>query len=144
MPYNKESVPHHSNASEFRQIWCDFEWDGQAFLDQFHRGLRGEIKNVLLNFLEPKSLNAAITLCVATTAFLSLGRRNILEPKSLNEAITQAMRCDNHLFKFEQEEHPIQFNSTWSSTTRSHPATWSIVMPPHIVFYITFNSCCRF
>ena len=31
-------------ASEFRQLACDVEWDGQALLDQFRRGLQGEIK----------------------------------------------------------------------------------------------------
>ena len=28
-------------ASEFRQLACDVEWDGQALLDQFRRELRG-------------------------------------------------------------------------------------------------------
>jgi hypothetical protein len=90
-------------ASEFRQISCDVEWDGQALLDQFRRGLRGEIKHLLLNFPEPTSLN---------------------------EAITQAVRCDNRLFEFRQEERPNRFNSTWSSITPSQPATRSIAMPP--------------
>ena len=60
-------------ASEFRQLACDVEWDGQALLDQFRRGSRGEIKNILLNFPEPTSLN---------------------------EAISQVVRCDNHVFQF--------------------------------------------
>jgi hypothetical protein len=89
-------------ASEFRQISCNVEWDGQA-LDQFRRGLHGEIKHLLLNFLEPTSLN---------------------------EAISQAVRCDNCLFEFRQEERPNQFNSTWSSIAPSQPAMRSIAMPP--------------
>ena len=37
-------------ASEFRQLACDVQWDGQALCDHFRRGLRNEIKNLLLNF----------------------------------------------------------------------------------------------
>ena len=89
-------------ASEFRQLACDVEWDGQALLDQFRRGLRGEIKNLLLNFHEPTSLN---------------------------EAISQAVRCDNRLFEFRQEERPHRIHPPWtapppmsSSTSSSTPA----------------------
>ena len=38
-------------ACEFCQLACDVEWDGQALLDQFCRGLRGEF--FCLNFLSP-------------------------------------------------------------------------------------------
>ena len=63
-------------VSEFRQLACDVGWGDQALRDQFGWGLRGEVKNLLLNFLELTSLN---------------------------EAITQAVRCDNHLFELRQE-----------------------------------------
>ena len=79
-------------ASEFRQLACDVEWDGQALLDQFRRGLRGEIKNLLLNFPEPTSLN---------------------------EAISQAVRCDNRLFEFRQEVCPHRIRPPWPSTSSS-------------------------
>ena len=88
-------------ASEFRQLACDVEWDGQALLDQFRRGLRGEIKNLLLNFPEPTSLN---------------------------EAISQAVRCDNRLFEFRQEERPHRIHPPWPAATRSHPP-WSTASP---------------
>ena len=63
-------------ASEFHQLACDVGRGDQALRDQFRRGLRGEVKNLLLNFLELTSLN---------------------------EAITQTVRCDNHLFELRQE-----------------------------------------
>ena len=89
-------------ASEFRQLACDVEWDGQALLDQFRRGLRGEIKNLLLNFPEPTSLN---------------------------EAISQAVRCDNRLFEFRQEERPHRIHPPWPAATRSH-LPWLTTPPP--------------
>ena len=51
-------------ASEFCQLARDVEWDRQALLDQFRRGLRGEVKNILVKFPEPKSLNEAISQVV--------------------------------------------------------------------------------
>ena len=59
-------------TSKFRQFASDVGWDDQALRDQFRRGLRGEVKKLLLNSLDP-------TL--------------------LNEAITQLVHCDNRLFE---------------------------------------------
>ena len=64
-------------ASEFRQLACDVKWDDQALCDHFRRGLRGDIKNLLLNFPEPTSLS---------------------------QAISQAVQCDNRLFEFRHDE----------------------------------------
>ena len=76
-------------ASEFRQLACDVQWDGQALCDHFRRGLRSEIKNLLLNFPEPTSLS---------------------------QAITQAVSCDNRLFELRQEERAT---SRWKPSSRS-------------------------
>ena len=59
-------------ASEFRQIACDVSWDDQALCDHFSRGLRNDVKTLLLNFLEPTSLS---------------------------QVISQAIQCDNRLFE---------------------------------------------
>ena len=64
---------------------------------QFCRGLRGDVKKLLLNFLEPTSLN---------------------------EAITQAVRCDNCLFEICQEERTSRQISSrpsffWPSSSQS-------------------------
>ena len=64
-------------ASEFRQIACDVSWDDQALCDQFRRGLRNDVKTLLLNFLEPTSLS---------------------------QVISQDVHCDNRLFELHQEE----------------------------------------
>ena len=64
-------------ASEFRQLACDVNWDDQALIDHFRRGLRSNVKNLLLNFPEPTSLS---------------------------QAVSQAVLCDNRLFEFRQEE----------------------------------------
>ena len=64
-------------ASEFRQLSCDVQWDDQALCDHFRRGLRSDVKNLLLNFPEPTSLS---------------------------QAIKQAVSCDNRLFELRQEE----------------------------------------
>ena len=58
-------------ASEFRQLACDVNWDDQALVDNFQRGFRSNVKNLLLNFPEPTSLS---------------------------QEISQAVHCDNHLF----------------------------------------------
>ena len=86
-----------THASEFRQLACDVGWGDQALCDQFCRGLTGDVKNLLLNFLEPTSLN---------------------------EAITQAVHCDNRLFKLRQEECTTrairpQPSSFWPSSSQS-------------------------
>ena len=67
-------------ASEFRQLACDVQWDNQALCDHFRRGLRSDVKNLLLNFPEPTSMS---------------------------QAITQAVSCDNQLFELRQEERVI-------------------------------------
>ena len=80
-------------ASEFRQLACDVQWDGQALCDHFRQGLQSEIKNLLLNFLEPMSLS---------------------------QAITQAISCDNRLFELRQEERAT---SRWKPSSRSSPSS---------------------
>ena len=55
----------------------DIPWDDQALMEQFRYGLRNDVKDLLLNFLE--------------------------EPKSLIEAISRVVRCDNHLFEQHSE-----------------------------------------
>ena len=84
-------------ASEFHQLACDVGRGDQALRDKFRRGLRGEVKKLLLNFPEPTSLN---------------------------EAITQAVRCDNHLFELLQEYRTILAirqgpSSFWPSSSQS-------------------------
>ena len=69
-------------ASEFRQLACEVGWGDQALRDQFRRGLRGDVKNLLLS---------------------------LPEPTSLTNAIMQAVRCDNRLFEFRQEERSSRF-----------------------------------
>ena len=66
------SIPQNSTISH-----NDVEWGEQALQDQFRRGLRGDIKNLLLNFPQPSSLS---------------------------EAISHVVRCDNRLFQFCREE----------------------------------------
>jgi hypothetical protein len=66
-----------SYASEFRQLACELEWGDHTLRDQFRRGLRSDVKNLLIS---------------------------ISKQTSLSEAITQAVRCDNRLFEFHQEE----------------------------------------
>jgi Retrotransposon gag protein len=64
-------------ASEFRQLACDISWDDAALRDQFREGLRDDVKDLLLTFADPTSLDAAIA---------------------------QAIRCDNRLFERRQEK----------------------------------------
>ena len=51
-------------ALKFRQLARDVNWDGQALCDHFRRGLRSDIQNLLLNFLEPTSLSRAISQAI--------------------------------------------------------------------------------
>mgnify|MGYP007129903615 CR=1 FL=1 len=64
-------------ASKFKQLTCDVRWDDQALCDHFCRGLRSDVKNLLLNFSETISLS---------------------------QAIKQAVNCYNHFFELRQEE----------------------------------------
>jgi hypothetical protein len=63
-------------ASEYRQLAAGINWDEQALMDQFYRGLRDDVKDLLLNFPDP---------C------------------TLDEAIRQAVKCDNRLFQRYQD-----------------------------------------
>ena len=47
-------------ASEFRQLACGVQWGDQTLCDHFCPGLRSDVKNLLLNFLEPNALSQAI------------------------------------------------------------------------------------
>ncbi|KAH7331513.1 hypothetical protein KP509_20G037500 [Ceratopteris richardii] len=65
-------------ASKFAQLACDVQWDEQALIDHFHRGLQWDVKNLLLN---------------------------LKDPSTLSEAMTQAIKCDNRLFEYRRESH---------------------------------------
>ena len=64
-------------ASKFKQLTCDVRWDDQALCDHVCWGLRSDVKNLPVNFLDPTSLS---------------------------QAIAQAISCDNHLFELRQEK----------------------------------------
>ena len=70
--FQQGSRPASVYASEFRQVACDISWDDQALCDHFHRGLRNDVKTLLLKFPEPTSLS---------------------------QVIFQAVQCDNLLFE---------------------------------------------
>ena len=70
------SRPASAYASEFRQIAVDTTWDDIALRDCFRRGLREDVKDMLLS---------------------------MVDPQSLAEAIKFAVRCDNRLFERRQE-----------------------------------------
>lgn len=63
-------------ASEYRQLAADINWGEQALMDQFYRGLTDDVKDLLLNFPDPSTLD---------------------------EAINQAVKCDNRLFQRYQD-----------------------------------------
>ena len=103
-------------ASEFRQLACDVNWDDQALVDHFRRGLRINVKNLLLNF--PK-------------------------PTSLSQAISQAVHCDNRLFNFAKKSaglgfHLIHFHDTPRSYNPRYPShrlhhtplLWEMLLSP--------------
>jgi hypothetical protein len=69
-------------ASEYRQLAVDINWDEQALMDQFYRGLRDDVKDLLLNFPDP---------C------------------TLDETISQAVKCDNRLFQRYQDRRSSSF-----------------------------------
>jgi hypothetical protein len=59
-------------ASKCRQLTCDISWDKVALVNQFQFGLCGDVKDLSLT---------------------------MLNPKTLNQTITQVVRCDNQLFE---------------------------------------------
>jgi hypothetical protein len=59
-------------ASEFQQLASDLNWDDAALMEQFRFGLRGDVKDLMISFLDPIDLNALYTM---------------------------AIRCDNRLFE---------------------------------------------
>ena len=82
-------------ASEYRQLAADINWGEQALMDQFYRGLRDDVKDLLLNFPDP---------C------------------TLDEAINQAVRCDNRLFQRYQDRRSSSFSrqSIPTAITKNH------------------------
>jgi hypothetical protein len=65
--------PASAYAVDFHLFSTDIPWNDQALMEQFHFGLRNDVKDLLLTFPE--------------------------EPKSLRKAISRVVRCDNYLFK---------------------------------------------
>jgi hypothetical protein len=65
--YNKisylflESRPISVNATNFRQLACDIDWDNNALISVFRWGLRDDVKYLLLNLPDPLTLTEAIT-----------------------------------------------------------------------------------
>ena len=59
-------------AADFCQLACDVDWDDNAHISVFCRGLQDDVKDLLLN---------------------------LLDPLTLTKAVTQAVRCDNRLFE---------------------------------------------
>ena len=64
-------------AAQFRLLSCDLNWCDEVLIDLFRRGLRDEVKDLLL-----------------TLPF----------PKTLNEAISSAVKCDNRLLERRMEK----------------------------------------
>ena len=93
----QHSRPASVYASEFRQLACDVNWDDQALCDQFRRGLRNDVKNLLLNFPEPTSLS---------------------------QVISQAVQCDNRLFESRLEERgTLRFHPSTRQTPIARPSS---------------------
>ena len=69
--------PASAYSADFHLLSTNIPWDDQALMEQFHFGLRNNVKDLLLAFPE--------------------------EPKSLTEAISHTVRCDNRLFKWHSE-----------------------------------------
>jgi hypothetical protein len=59
-------------ATDFRQLACDVDWDDKALFSAFWWGFRDDLKDILLN---------------------------LLDPLILTETITQVMQYDNQLFE---------------------------------------------
>ena len=70
-------------ASDFRQLAADINWGEEAFMCQFHRGLKDNVKDLLLNLPN---------LC------------------TLDEAISQAVKCDNPLFERYQDQRLLNYS----------------------------------
>jgi hypothetical protein len=77
--------------------------DDQTLYNHFRRGLRSDVKNLLLNFLKPTSLS---------------------------QAITQAIRYDNWLFEFRQEE---QATSRWTTPITELIANFIYRLPSYLL-----------
>lgn len=85
-------------ASNFKQLACDINWNEEALMSQFYWGLRDDVKDLLLSFSNPRTLN---------------------------EAISQAVKCDDRLFQRRQHQcsrqHTIRHASTMlASNLNSH------------------------
>lgn len=51
-------------AAEFRLLACDIPWDEQALMEEFHRHLRDDVKDLMIAQPDPTDLSSAITLAV--------------------------------------------------------------------------------
>lgn len=71
-------------AASFRRLASDLDWGDAALVDQFRRGLRDDVKDLLL------------TLAV---------------PKSLSEAIHSAVLCDNRIYERKSERRNFAYAS---------------------------------
>jgi hypothetical protein len=61
-------------ASEFLQLASDLEWDNPALMEQFRFGLRGDVKDLMLSFVDPVDLEVAPTVGTTGPAISPLPR----------------------------------------------------------------------
>ena len=74
-------------ASKFRLLSSDLAWGENALVDLFHRGLRDEVKDLMIT---------------------------LPHPKTLMEAVSFAVRCDNRLSERKEERSTTGF---WTART---------------------------
>jgi len=82
-------------TSKFKQLACDVNWGEATLIDQFRCGLRDDVQDLLLT---------------------------LADPSSFSEAITQAIRCDNCLFKRQQEKKVTSNAQLWNSRRTTLPS----------------------
>ena len=76
-------------ATEFRQLVNDVAWNETALLEQFHWGLRDDVKDLPLTLPDPNTLNEAISNATRCDNRIQERKRGRLHPLSSTPSTTQ-------------------------------------------------------
>jgi hypothetical protein len=99
-------------AGTFRQISSDLDWGDAALIDQFRRGLRDDVKDLLLTMPIPSSLQEAISFAVRCDNRISerklekqIGQNYYHQPSSLSRITDDPIPMELDLVKQDSQQY---------------------------------------
>ena len=98
-------------AAAFRRIICDLDWGDGAYVDQFRRGLRDDVKDLMLTLKVPTTLHEAISGALACD-------NRLLERKAERKGFSQSRPQQVNYRRENQGPTPMELDAMVQSRTQ--------------------------